>query len=202
MSSAIHRTAALTSWSATVDEAGLAPRPGPQKQHFVFALRERRGRIGVSYVEAKPPGVRILHRPGRRWQYSPARRCWIASSFNGPSPIPYPERTLVRYGPASISLIANGGQGLNSNILATRPLQLAYDVTAKPPHSLGRRGVRYELYFYNGFRIHVVVDVNRHGIATVIKEEQLEARGVAVERERIGITAPAPRRLLTPGRLC
>jgi hypothetical protein len=109
---------------------------------------------------------------------------------------------LVRYGPATISLIANGAQGLNSNILATRPLRLAYDVTAKPPHSLGRRGVRYELYFYDTFRVHIVVDVNRRGIATVIKEEQLDARGIAVERERIGIVAPAPRRLLTPGRSC
>jgi hypothetical protein len=201
VSAAIRRTAALRSWSATVDEAGLAPRPGPRKQHFVYAVRERHGRIAVSYVEAKPPGVRILQRSGRRWQ-STARRCWTSSPFRGPSPIPYPERMLVRYGPATISLIANGAQGLNSNILATRPLRLAYDVTAKPPHSLGRRGVRYELYFYDTFRVHVVVDVNRRGIATVIKEEQLDARGIAVERERIGIVAPAPRRLLTPGRSC
>ena len=202
VSSAIRRTAALTSWSATVDEVGLAPRPGPRKTHNVYAVRERRGRIAVSYVEAKPPGVRILHRPGRSWQYSQAGRCWVSNANRGPSPIPIPERMLVRYGPASISLIGNGGPGLNANIFSLRPLRLAYDVTAKPPHSLGRRGVRYELYAYNGFRVHLVVDVNRRGIATVLKEEQLDARGIAVERERIGITAPAPRRLLTPGRSC
>jgi hypothetical protein len=109
----------------------------------------------------------------------------------------------VRWGPASLSLIGNGGPGLNASIFASpRALQLAYDVTAKPPLSLGRRGTRYELYVYVGFRIHLVVDVNRRGVATVIKEEQLDARGIAVERERIGITAPAPRRLLTPGRSC
>jgi len=203
VTSAIHRTAALGSWSATIDEAGLVPRPGPQKTHSVYAVRERRGRITASYVDARPPGVRRIHKPGRSWQYSAAGRCWTSFRDVGPSSIPIPERLLVRSGPASISLIGNGGQGINSTILATaRPLQLAYDVTAKAPLSLGSRGTRYELYFYFGFRTHLVVDVNRRGIASVIKEEQLDARGIAVERERIGITTPAPRRLLTPGRSC
>ena len=58
------------------------------------------------------------------------------------------------------------------------------------------------MYVYQGFRIHLVVDVNRRGIATVIKEEQLDANGVAVERNRIGIVAPAVRDLLSPGRSC
>ena len=203
VTSAIHRTAALSSWSATIDEAGLAPRPGPRKRHSIYAVRERRGRISVSYGETRPPGVRRLHRGSRSWQFNPKRGCWTSFTDVGPPPIPVPERLLVRSGPASLSLIGQGGQGLNSTIFATkRPLQLAYDVTAKPPLSLGRRGTRYELYVYAGFRVHLIVDVNRAGIATVIKEEQLDARGIAVERERIGITTPAPRRLLTPGRSC
>jgi hypothetical protein len=203
VTSAIHRTAALSDWSATIDEAGLAPRPGPRKRHSVYAVRERRGRISVSYGETRPPGVRRLHRGTRSWQFNPKRGCWTSFTDVGPPPIPVPEPLLVRSGPASLSLIGQGGQGLNSTIFATkRPLQLAYDVTAKPPLSLGRRGTRYELYVYAGFRVHLIVDVNRAGIATVIKEEQLDAQGVAVERERIGITTPAPRRLLKPGRSC
>jgi hypothetical protein len=83
-----------------------------------------------------------------------------------------------------------------------RALRLAYDFTAKAPLSRGRRGTRYELYFYNLRRIHVVVDVNRRGIATVVKEEQLDDLGRVAERQRLGITAPAPSRLLTPGLAC
>ena len=169
--------------------------------HAVYAVRERNGRIAVSSADV--PGVRRIHKPGRSWTYVPAGRCWQGSKDLGEAPLPVHEREAVRSGPAALQLVGNGQRGLNSTIFGSlRALRLAYDVTAKSPLSRGARPTRYELYVYYGFRVHLIVDVNRHGIATVIKEEQLDARGLVVERERIGIATPAARRLLAPGRSC
>jgi hypothetical protein len=200
---AIHRTAALRDWSVTADEASIVPRPGPQTTHAVYAVRERRGKIALSSVDQRFPRVRRIHKPGKSWQYDPARRCWFSFRDVGGPPLPVRERDAVRSGPASLPLVGTGFFGLNSTILGSeQALRLAYDLTAKAPLSRGRRGTRYELFFYMDYRVHVIVDVNKRGVATVLKEEQLDDRGRVAERQRLGIVTPAPGKLLKPGRAC
>ena len=201
---ALRRTAALRDWSAATDEETFVTRPGPQAVHSVYAAREgAAGRLAVSaaYVHV-PTDIRRIHVPGMSWDYRPAGRCWLAHRDVGPAPLPAPERTIAHWGPMGLPFLG-GPRGFPVGQFALTPTFLStYDLTVKAPLSLGRRGTRYELYFYAGFRIRLIVDVDRSGIARVVKEEQLDAQGKLVERSRIGVTTPAPRALLAHGPSC
>ncbi len=200
---ALRRTADLRDWSAATDEQAFVARPGPQQIHSVYAAREGAGRLAVSaaYVHA-PADIRRIHVPGMSWDYRPAGRCWLAHRDVGPAPLPVSERTIVHWGPMGLPFLGGPRGWPVGQFALTATFLSTYDLTAKPPLSLGRRGTRYELYFYSGFRIRLIVDVDRSGIARVVKEEQLDAQGKLVERSRIGVTTPAPRALLTHGPSC
>ena len=63
----------------------------------------------------------------------------------------------------------------------------AYDLTAKKPLVHGNGGTRYEFYVYSGWRQHVIVEVDRHGIIRILKKESLDAKPSILAR---GIRLP------------
>ena len=108
---AVRRTSMLRNWSVTADEVSFVPRPGPQREHAVYAVRERRRRIVLSSAATRNPSIRRVHTPGRSWQYDARQRCWYGYRDVGPPPLPVAERALVRYGRPACRSSVSGSSG-------------------------------------------------------------------------------------------